>query len=260
MHWRLSVHHKQIVNEPVSEQMEKAEYFQLLQFRLLKRLELNSAKDMQGMHIRWFRYGKHLMSAREVTIGSIIDLVAEATTLPSQLGYESLADEWLSQLTIEEMQAKSRTFRILDPDGLPTPLITELDKATGQTVFIDEITHKSVHYLLDEHYTGTPHRPAPKDIIDILIFLKRQQTLGNYVTFYNQGCFADSGLEWIPPGKNDSELKAMMELYGSLNFDGEVPSEALDEEFTSYVSPIEYDAVYRLSDDKLNTLYLAWIR
>lgn len=240
--------------------MEKIEYFKLLQFRLLERLSLDDAKLCIGKHIQWFRYGKHLMSIREFTIGSIIDLLSEARGLPSLSGYDSLADEWLATLGIEELKLRTETFRLLDPDGLPTPLITQYDNITGQSLFIDEITLKPVHYRLDEKYRGSVHRPNPKDIIDILIFLKRQQTLENYVTFYTDGCFADTGLQWIPPGKSDIEFKEMTTLYQTLHFDGEVTQECLPETFKQNVPRTEYDAVYRLSDSNLNALYLAWIR
>lgn len=239
--------------------MEKSEYFQLLQERLLKPLSLDIADKLVNQHIRWFRYGRYTMSAREFTIGGTVDLLSEARTLPSE-NYESLADEWLATLEIEELHQKAATRRLIDPDGVPTPLITEKDKKTGEIIFKDEATDKPVFFILDTYYKGSPHRPAPRDITDIVIYLRRQQILGNYVTFYNEGCFGGGyGLKWIPPKMSSRQIKSMMALYSCLFFEGEVDKYSLPEDF-SIVSSNEYDRIYKLSDGNGNSICLMWIR
>ncbi len=240
--------------------MEKTVYFQLLQNRQIKRLTLDLARDITGQHIRWFRYGRHAMSAREFTIGNLTDLLTEGRSIPSNKDYGNLTEEWLATLSIEELQKKSSTLRIMDPDGIATPLITENDERTGDIYFVDEDTGQPVHFILDTEYRGSIHRTEPADITDIIMFMSRQQTLENYITFYSEGCLGARGLQWIPPKKDSARIKEMLDLYNGLSFEGKVPEHAIPEEITQEVKRTEYDSIFQLTDKENQSLYLAWIR
>lgn len=222
-------------------------------------LTLDVANSLMGKHIRWYRYCRHFMSAREFTIGGTESLLNLAKTEQGSSGYPSLADEWMSILEVEELREKSVTLRLLDVDGTPTPLMTEIDKTTGDTLFFDEATGMRVHVVIDAKHSVC-HRSYPSSSADIARWMERQHELDNYVTLYNNGVWGDEGLLWIPPLRDKGRIRQTVAMYESLEFQGLVPDVMLPVEFRESVSDREYDAVYKLTDNSMNELFIAWIK